>query len=89
MEQRAGYIMRDGKKYYAFKFEEGDKKDGKNVLIGEGELPVKDFMNALKSLNYDGYISVMENDDIRRLLTQSLCYDIPMTDVHLCKSTGT
>ena len=42
----------------------GDKKGGKNVLIGEGELPVKDFMNALKSLNYDGYVSVMESDEI-------------------------
>jgi len=42
----------------------GDKKNGKNVLIGEGELPVKDFMNALKSLNYDGFISVMESDEI-------------------------
>ncbi len=42
----------------------GDKKGGKNVLIGEGELPVKDFMNALKSLNYDGFISVMESDEI-------------------------
>ncbi len=42
----------------------GDKKQDKNVLIGEGELPVKDFMNALKSLNYDGYICVMESDEI-------------------------
>ncbi len=37
----------------------GDKKDGKNTLIGEGELPVKDYMNALRSLNYDGFISVL------------------------------
>ena len=42
----------------------GDKKDGKNVLIGDGELPVKDFINALRSLNYDGYVSVMESEDI-------------------------
>ena len=42
----------------------GDKKDGKNFLIGDGELPVKDFINALRSLNYDGYVSVMQSDDI-------------------------
>ncbi len=42
----------------------GDKKDGKNTLIGEGELPVKDFMNALRSLNYDGYVAVLPADDI-------------------------
>ena len=42
----------------------GDKKQDKNVLIGEGELPVKDFMNALKSLNYDGFVSVMDSDEI-------------------------
>ncbi len=42
----------------------GDQKDGKTVIIGDGELPVKDFANALRSLNYDGFISVMESDDI-------------------------
>lgn len=42
----------------------GDKKDEKNVLIGDGDLPVKDFINALHSLNYDGYVSVMDCDDI-------------------------
>ena len=39
----------------------GDKKDGEDCLIGDGELPVIDFMNALRSLNYEGYISVMES----------------------------
>ena len=34
----------------------GDMKDGKSVLIGEGELPVNNFINALTSLNFDGYI---------------------------------
>ncbi len=43
----------------------GDKKDGKNVIIGDGDLPVKDFINALRSLNYDGYVAVMESDDIK------------------------
>ena len=42
----------------------GDKLNGKNVLIGDGELPVKDFMNALRSLNYEGYVAVMECDEI-------------------------
>jgi len=42
----------------------GDMKDGKNVLIGDGELPVKDFTNALRSLNYDGYVAVMDSGEI-------------------------
>ena len=42
----------------------GDKKNGVNVLIGDGELPVKDFMNALRSLNYDGFVSVMDSGEI-------------------------
>jgi fatty-acyl-CoA synthase len=42
----------------------GDKKNDKNVIIGDGELPVKDFINALSSLNYDGYVGVMESDDV-------------------------
>ncbi len=42
----------------------GDKKDGEDVLIGDGELPVRDFLNALRSLNYDGFVSVMESGKI-------------------------
>lgn len=42
----------------------GDKKDGQDILVGEGELPVKDFINALRSLNYDGFVSVMDSGDI-------------------------
>ncbi len=42
----------------------GDSKDGENVLIGDGELPVKDFVNALRSLNYDGYVCVMDSGEI-------------------------
>ncbi len=42
----------------------GDKKDGKDCLIGDGELPVKDFMNALHSLNYEGFVSVMPSGEI-------------------------
>ncbi len=42
----------------------GDMADGRSVLIGEGELPVDNFLNALSSLNFDGYVSVLWNDDI-------------------------
>ncbi|MBE7092382.1 MAG: AMP-dependent synthetase [Clostridiales bacterium] len=42
----------------------GDKSGKTNVLIGEGDLPVKDFVNALKSLNYDGYVCALWNDEI-------------------------
>ncbi len=42
----------------------GDMKDGKTVLIGEGELPVKNLINALSSLNFDGYICAAWNEDI-------------------------
>ncbi|MBE6688311.1 MAG: AMP-dependent synthetase [Ruminococcaceae bacterium] len=42
----------------------GDKKDGRTVLIGEGELPVNSFLNALSSLNYDGYICAAWNEEI-------------------------
>ncbi|MBQ3549354.1 MAG: AMP-binding protein [Clostridia bacterium] len=42
----------------------GDMKDGKAVLIGEGELPVEEFVFALRSLNYEGYICALMNDEI-------------------------
>ena len=42
----------------------GDRADGRDVLIGEGSLPVELFMNALRSLNYDGFVAVDWNDDI-------------------------
>ncbi|MBP3237939.1 MAG: AMP-binding protein [Lachnospiraceae bacterium] len=32
-------------------------------LIGEGELPVREMMNALRSVNYDGFISLIWNPD--------------------------
>ena len=43
----------------------GDRKDGVNVLIGEGDLPVSSFLNALRSLNYDGSVCVLWNDEIQ------------------------
>ena len=30
----------------------------KPTLVGEGSLPIEDIMNALKSVNYDGFISI-------------------------------
>ena len=50
----------------------GDKKEGANVLIGDGDLPVADFINALKSLNYEGFVCAEWNDDYSS-------YDIVLT----------
>ena len=42
----------------------GDMKDGKTVLIGEGDLPVEKLIGALSSLNFDGFICAAWNDEI-------------------------
>ena len=42
----------------------GDMKEGKTVLIGEGDLEVEKLINALSSLNYDGFICAAWNDEI-------------------------
>ena len=42
----------------------GDMKDGKTVLIGEGELPVESFINALASLNFEGFVCVAWNEEV-------------------------
>lgn len=42
----------------------GDMKDDHTVLIGEGDLPVDKVINALTSLNYEGYICVAWNDEV-------------------------
>ena len=42
----------------------GDMKDGKTVLIGEGELDVEKLLNALSSLNFDGFICAAWNEEI-------------------------
>ena len=42
----------------------GDRKNGTDVLIGDGELPVADFMNALRSLNYEGWLCADWNSEI-------------------------
>ncbi len=41
----------------------GDKKGDKTCLIGDGDLPVGDFINALKSLNYEGYVCAEWNEE--------------------------
>lgn len=57
------------------KINDGDK-DGNPVLIGEGVLPVTDMVNALRSVNYNGYVAVEwdcsslpEIDDYEIILT--------------------
>ncbi len=55
----------------------GDKKDGTDTIIGQGELPVEEFTNALRSLNYDGYVSIIECNEIKNadiLLTHFKSY---------------
>ena len=42
----------------------GDMADGKTVLIGEGTLPVSEFINALTSLNFEGFVCASWNDEI-------------------------
>ncbi len=42
----------------------GDRSDSGDCLIGEGSLPVKDFVNAISSLNYEGFVCVDWNDEI-------------------------
>lgn len=66
----------------------GDRKNGEDVLIGEGDLPVKDFMNALRSLNYDGFVSVMESGEITSadiILTHFKSYLAAKTENITCK----
>ena len=43
----------------------GDRSDGRSVLTGDGGLPVDEFLFALRSLNYEGFICVDENDEIK------------------------
>ncbi|MBR0139967.1 MAG: AMP-binding protein, partial [Firmicutes bacterium] len=41
----------------------GDRLDGKDVLIGEGGLPVDEFIEALESLNYEGFVCCAWNSE--------------------------
>ena len=52
------------------------EKDGTPVLIGEGVLPIGDMINALRSINYNGYVCLEWNtewlpeiDDFEVILT--------------------
>ena len=51
----------------------GDMKDGKTVLIGEGELDVEKLIGSLSSLNYEGYICAAWNDEINEIRQELLC----------------
>ena len=42
----------------------GDCLEGRRVLIGEGRLPIGKFFNALRSLNYEGFICADWNEEI-------------------------
>lgn len=42
----------------------GDSDGEKSVLVGEGKLPVSQFLGALKSLNYEGFITVDWNEEV-------------------------
>ncbi len=42
----------------------GDMKGDKTVLIGEGDLEVEKLLNALSSLNYEGFIACAWNEEI-------------------------
>ena len=54
----------------------GDRCGEKDCLLGEGELPVGDFLDALRSLNYDGYCAFDTADftDPDLLLTYSAAF---------------
>ncbi len=68
----------------------GDRKDGSDVLIGEGELPVGKFIGALRSLNYEGCICVDGNSDIKDydiVLTHFAGFMAGFEDRHLPVST--
>ncbi len=66
------------------------EKDGDRVeyrLIGEGVLPIADMMLALRSVNYDGYISLVwdptwceELDDMEIIFAQFVTYMKPFGD---------
>ena len=43
----------------------GDRKEGVNVLLGEGDLPIDPLLRALQSLNFEGTICADWNDEIR------------------------
>lgn len=63
-------------------------------LLGEGELPIRDIMLALRSVNYDGFISLVwdpawceELDDMEIILTQFVHYMKQYSDTSRKEST--
>ncbi len=65
------------------------KRDGtvEYCLLGEGELPIADMMLALRSVNYDGFISLVwdpawceELDDMEIIFSQFVSYMKPFGD---------
>lgn len=55
----------------------GDRKENKDVLIGDGDLPAEEFIFALRSLDYNGFICADTNDetdDFDIVLTHFSCY---------------
>ena len=68
----------------------GDKSGDVNCLIGEGTLPVKDCLNAIRSLNYEGFVCVDWNDEITDpdiVLTHFVNF-IAQTDDTQSRNTG-
>ncbi len=68
----------------------GDMKDGKKVLLGDGELPVDEFVFALRSLNYEGYAVVEPNDEINNndiVFTHYVNFMLSVTDSFSNKHT--
>ena len=43
----------------------GDRKGDRDVLLGEGDLPIGSVIRSLASLDYDGCVSAAWNDEIR------------------------
>ncbi|MCR5523482.1 MAG: AMP-binding protein [Clostridia bacterium] len=68
----------------------GDRQGNTDCLIGEGTLPVMEFINALRSLNYDGFICVDWNEEISDpdiVLTQFINY-MAQTAAPVKENTG-
>ena len=72
-------------------------KNGENVtycLVGEGELPLSEVMNALRSVNYDGFFSLVWNpawcpelDDMEIIYSQFVAYMNHFGDISRREST--
>lgn len=54
----------------------GDRREGADVLLGDGALPIGEVLDALRSLNYDGYCTwdTADVNDPDVLLTHSAAF---------------